>query len=224
MTDTKAQKRKRRPTITYKSPFAEHIDKNTLKDLPRASYEGTIKVIDTKALLGEALKELKGIKVLGIDTETKPSFDARRQNVVSLLQIATEDTTYLFRLNKIGLDQGLVKLLADPQIVKVGLSLLDDCRALRKLVKFKSQSFVELQRLCPAYGIRDASLQKIYAIMFGKYLSKSQRMSNWENEQLSPAQQNYAALDAAVSLEIYNKLMSLPKPSPTTFAIIYEQQ
>ena len=51
-------------------------------------------------------------------------------------------------------------------------------------------------------------------------MSKAQRMSNWEDAQLSPAQAHYAALDAWASLRIYNTLMSRPTPPPTQFALI----
>ncbi len=202
--------------------FSPRIDKDKLRSLPRASFAGSISIIDTKAKLRQALKELKGVKLLGLDTETKPIFEARKRRDVCLLQLATTEHAYLFRLNKIGLDQALIRLLSDKEIVKVGLSLQDDCRALKRLGAFIPASFIELQRLCPGYGIYDSSLQKIYAITCEKYLSKSQRMSNWEVEELSDAQQQYAALDAVACLEIYNKLMSLPCPKPISFALLYE--
>ncbi len=56
------------------------------------------------------------------------------------------------------------------------------------------------------FDISDISLQKIYAIIFGERISKSQRLSNWEADRLSDAQQAYAALDAWACLHIYNYL------------------
>ncbi len=203
-------------------PFAATIDKEQLKELPRAECTGEVRLIDNKTKLRTALKELKAFKVLGIDTETKPNFVKRHQHTVCLLQISTGEVTYLFRLNKIGFPEGLIKILSDPTIIKVGLSLQDDCRSLKKLAKFEPRGFLELQRLCPGYGIRDASLQKIYAIVFGQYMSKSQRMTNWEAEELTENQQRYAALDALACLQIYNKLLSLANPNPTLFALIYD--
>ena len=163
---------------------------------------------------------LKRAGRLGIDTETRPSFTAGLRYEVSLLQIATEDECYLFRLNKIGLPKSLLHLLEDPSILKVGLSLRDDITALCRRTSFTPNSFVELQKLCGGYGIRELGLQKIYAILFAERMSKAQRMSNWEDAQLSPAQAHYAALDAWASLRIYNTLMSNPTPPPTQFALI----
>ncbi len=202
--------------------FPAKIDKEELKNLPRAVCTGEVRLIDNKVKLRKALKELEGVLVVGIDTETRPTFTKRQQYNVCLLQIATGEVTYLFRLNKLGFAEGLIKLLSNPDIIKVGLSLQDDCRALRKLEKFEPRSFLELQRLCPGYGIKDASLQKIYAIVFGQYMSKSQRMTNWEATELTQAQQEYAALDAIACLQIYNKLLTLPNPNPALFALIYD--
>ncbi len=218
-----ASKLKEQITPKKQEPyFSARIDKDVLKDLPRAVCSGEVRLIDNKVKLRKALKELKGVSVVGIDTETRPTFTKRQQYSVCLLQIATGEVTYLFRLNKLGFPEGLIEILSNPDIIKVGLSLQDDCRALRKLEKFEPKSFLELQRLCPGYGIKDASLQKIYAIVFGQYMSKSQRMTNWEAPELTQAQQEYAALDAIACLQIYNKLLSLPNPNPTLFALIYD--
>ena len=74
---------------------------------------------------------------------------------VSLLQIATDEECFLFRLNTIGLTKSLIGLLEDPSILKVGLSLKDDLSALNRRETFTPASFVELQRLCGGYGIRE---------------------------------------------------------------------
>lgn len=188
--------------------------------LPLAHCPVPITVIETKEEARRIAMRLKRAGRLGIDTETRPSFTAGLRYEVSLLQIATEDECYLFRLNKLGLPRSLLHLLEDPSILKVGLSLRDDITALCRRTSFTPNSFVELQKLCGGYGIRELGLQKIYAILFAERMSKAQRMSNWEDAQLSPAQAHYAALDAWASLRIYNTLMSNPTPPPTQFALI----
>ena len=52
----------------------------------------------------------------------------------------------------------------------------------------------------------EASLQKIYAILFEKKISKGQRLTNWDAEILTEPQKKYAALDAWSCLKIYNYL------------------
>ena len=67
------------------------------------------------------------------------------------------------------------------------------------------------------FEITDMSLQKIYAILFHQKISKNQQLSNWEADQLTEAQQNYAAIDAWACLRIYDYLKDgnfIPTESP----------
>ena len=90
--------------------------------------------------------------------------------------------------------------------MKIGLSLRDDFNSLRKRVEINPQNFLDIQSLVLQYGIEEASLQKIYAILFGKKISKGQRLSNWETDILTEQQKRYAALDAWACLQIYKQL------------------
>ncbi len=189
------------------------ISKAEIKDMPLATYAGCIKVVDTPELLEEAMQELEGHSILGLDTETRPSFKKGEMHKVSLVQIATPTCCYLFRLNKIGFTIELVNLLESKDIIKVGLSLTDDFLMLRRRRKsFKADGYIDLQKIIKDYGIEDLSLQKVYANLFNKRMSKGQRLSNWEQEELTPAQQQYAALDAVACLEIYNALIEEYQP------------
>lgn len=204
------------------SPYPEAIDAETLSSLPKAVCPVPIHLIDTGgASINKLVRALRDRDAIGIDTETKPSFVPGKRTEVSLLQLATDEECFLVRLNRIGLPEPLAELLSRADLLKIGLSLQGDITALRRLTTFDPQGFVELQQLCPAYGLREAaSLQKIYAIIFGEYMSKSQRMSNWNARQLTTAQQHYAALDAWGSLRVYRQLMELPHPHPVQFALL----
>lgn len=191
-----------------------------MRELPLARCPLPIYVIETKEEIRRLIPKLKREAVLGIDTETRPSFEPRVRYEVSLLQIATSEACYLIRLNKTGLTRSLIHLLENPRVLKIGLALSGDVTALRRLRKFEPQSFVELQKLCSGYGIKELGLQKIYAILFGEQISKSERMSNWEAETLGPRQQHYAALDAWAVRRIYLTLLEQPDPSPSLFALL----
>lgn len=184
------------------------IEKSIINELPIESFSGNIHVIESDIMANEALAVLRKADLLGIDTETKPSFRKGRTNKVSLIQIATHTDCYLFRINKMGFSDELRDLLADNSLLKVGLSLKDDFSVLHRVGDFEPRNYVELQTLVRQYGIADMSLQKIYAIIFGKKISKSQRLSNWEAAELSVAQQYYAALDAWACLHIYEALQA----------------
>lgn len=131
-------------------------------------------------------------------------------NQVALLQVATADACFLFRLNHIGLPDFLEEFLQN-DVLKVGLSLKDDFRMLsrRNRQDPRTGNWVELQDYVPHFGIEEMSLQKIYALLFGEKISKTQRLSNWEAETLTEAQQLYAATDAWACVRIYEYLEEL---------------
>lgn len=182
------------------------ITNEAIAQLPIVQFQGNIRVIDHMPKFRKAIDEIKSLKLLGFDTESKPSFKRGQQNRVSLLQLASVDTCFLFRLNKIGFPDELIEILSDKEIKKVGLSVQDDFRELMKIKRFVPQNFVDLQQIIEQFGIKEKSLKKLTALVLGYRISKRQQTSNWESETLSEAQLIYAATDAWVCLEIYKKL------------------
>lgn len=189
----------------------DRYEKKDIQNLPRALFEGRIIVIFSEAEADKAVDYLMAQKILGVDTETRPSFKKGQIHQVSLLQISTNDTCFLFRLNQIGLPDSLIKLLENCGTTKVGLSLQDDLRQLNQRRNFTPGSFIELQKEVREIGIEDMSLQKIYANLFQQKISKNQQLSNWEADTLSPAQQLYAATDAWACLQIHEEVMKLKR-------------
>lgn len=182
------------------------IEKKAISEMPRAEFQGEIIVVDDVEKVEKATFYLRQQRILGIDSETRPSFVKGRMHKVGLLQISTHEYCYLFRLNKIGLPKDLIILLEDKKTVKVGLSLKDDFMMLHKRAPFQQQACIDLQNIIGEFGVEDRSLQKIFANLFQQKISKAQRLSNWEAGVLSPAQQKYAALDAWACLAIYERL------------------
>lgn len=188
--------------------FAINITKDELASLPVVTYPASISLIESTAEAISAIKVLSKEKIVGFDTETRPSFQKGCVHKVALMQISTADRCFLFRLNKIGICEHLKEFLENDGIQKIGLSVHDDFNALRRSDKIEPKGFLDLQQYVKQFGITDISLQKIYAIIFGERISKSQRLTNWEADELSPSQQAYAALDAWACLKIYNYLAS----------------
>ena len=193
--------------------FKTKITKDEVNLLPVVIFEGKITLVDDLSKIKPAIDELRKSKVVGLDTETKPSFTRGTHHKVSLVQISTLDHCFLFRLNKIDFPASLAEFLADERVKKIGLSLRDDFSGLNKHHVFKPANFVDIQTIAQSYGIMELSLQKIYALLFGKKISKSQRLSNWESPELSEQQQRYAATDAWASLQIYLQLITEEKLS-----------
>ena len=174
--------------------------------MPQVMFPGVIHVIDSIYHVKEAVRVLSNSPLVGFDTETRPSFRKGVVHKTALIQISTLDECFLFRSCKIGMPDVLAQYLASAEHKKVGLSLHDDFKIMRKLSNMEPAGFIDLQDVVGDYCITDISLQKIYAILFGGKIAKGQQLTNWEAPELSAAQQNYGAVDAWACLKIYNYL------------------
>lgn len=186
--------------------YAANISNDDVAALEAVHFDGRIEVVETPDALAKACEELAKHTLIGFDTETRPSFTAGVSNKVALLQLSTKDRCYLIRLNKVALSRDILAILSSKNISKVGADVRNDISALNKLRHFTPNNFIDLQSEVSKYGIEDKSLRKISGIVLGKKVSKAQRLSNWEAKNLTPQQQMYAATDAWVCVEIYNKL------------------
>lgn len=202
------------------------IDKASVQQMPQVIFPGDIHVIDSIFHVKEAIRVLMCHDIVGFDTETKPSFRKGVVHKTALIQISTPDECFLFRTCKIGVPQVLAQYLADPTYKKVGLSLHDDFKIMRKFDNCNEPSgFIDLQDIVGDHCITDISLQKIYAILFGEKIAKGQQLTNWEAEELTPAQQNYGAVDAWACLKIYNFLKDgLFDPNLSPYIIIEDNE
>jgi ribonuclease D len=186
--------------------FFKAIEDDYIKSLPIQSFPGPICVVEDHDAFDEAEQSLVNVSLLGFDTETKPSFKKGRYHKVALLQLATEEKAFLFRLNKITLPRFVVDILENPEILKVGVALRDDLSALKKIMPMNPEGFVDLQLYVKQFGIEDNGLKKLVANILGFRISKRFQTSNWEQEFLSPEQLTYAATDAWVCRQIYHSL------------------
>lgn len=185
-------------------------DKAKIAELEKVQFSGRIVVIQSEEEAKKAVSYLLSQPIIGLDTETRPSFvKGGNHNKVALLQVATLKTCFLFRLNYIGMPECVKQLLGDKKVTKVGLSWHDDLRMLQHRDDFVPGEFVELQDYVKQIGIKDMSLQKLYANIFGKKISKSQRLTNWEADVLTEAQKVYAATDAWACIKLYQEINRL---------------
>ena len=193
--------------------FKESITPKELEKIDFATCPGKIIVIDSVgAEFNRAIAYLREQKVIGFDTETRPTFSPDQPRYsVSLLQLSGPDKSFLFRINKIGMHRRLCNLLSSAKVIKVGAAIHDDIRGLQKHRDFVPAGFVDLQKIVWEWGIRDKAVKKMAAIILGIRISKTQQLSNWEAEKLSESQCKYAATDAWVCREMYMKLQSEPK-------------
>jgi len=186
--------------------FKPTISREEINQLPPAQYSSTIIVVDHEKQVDDIINDIRCLDVLGFDTETRPSFRKGRKNKIALLQLAGYDQVWIFRLSKMGLPDKIVDILTNPEIVKVGVAIRDDLKGLQVYKAFKPERFVDLADYSNNYSIRDNGLRRLAAIILGVKVSKSQQISNWEQDILTEKQIRYAALDAWACFEMYHKL------------------
>ena len=191
--------------------FVESITTEEIYKMPLAAFEGRITVIDrVDKAFNDAVRYLGTKKVIGFDTESRPSFSSEHEPYgVSLLQLSGAEKAFLFRVKDIGMQRRLIALLSNPNVTKVGAAVHDDLNGLRKIREFTPAGFVDLQHIVSEWGIRDKSVKKMAAIILGVRISKTQQLSNWEADTLTIPQREYASIDAWACLKIYRLLEEL---------------
>jgi ribonuclease D len=183
------------------------ITKSEINDLPLGKFEGEIIVINEKHQIVESIREIKLERIVGVDTETRPTFKKGDLNKTALIQIATEKKVYLFRLNKIGFSLLLADIFENPKIQKIGIAILQDMKELSDQFKpFDHNNVIDLNILCKALKFENIGARNLTAMLLGFRISKRQQTSNWEANELNENQLRYAATDAWVAKEIYLKL------------------
>ena len=192
-----------------KKTIYNKFDKATINALPLVEYPYKINVILNEYEAERAVDYLLTCDILGVDTETKPAFRRGQNHKVALLQVATREQCFLFRLNHLGLPQSIIRLLSNRMVPMVGLSWHDDIMSLHRRAEFTPGWFIDIQDIIGNIGIEDKSLQKLYANLFGEKISKRQRLTNWEADVLSDKQEEYAAIDAWACINLYDEIMRL---------------
>jgi ribonuclease D len=186
--------------------FKQEVTKEEINELPLIRYEGEVVVVTTAEELADALQDLSRQPVIGFDTESRPSFRKGEYYPISLVQFATPGLVYLVRINKTGFTPGLRILFENPSIIKAGISILDDLRELQKFSSFRPGGVMDLNQVAQAAGVKNIGVRSLAAIMLGVRISKSQQTSNWERDALTKSQLYYAATDAWICLQLFEKL------------------
>ncbi len=194
---------------------SKDMPKEALNDLPLRSYGGPVHLVDDPRHLQDAARRLRRERVLGFDTETRPSFQRGQSYLPALLQLASAEGVWLVHLRRLEYPNPLWEILADASILKVGVSLDYDVKQLQLLHPFEPAGFVDLVTLSKPLGYKSAGLRNLAGNILGFRISKGPKTSNWAREPLSEAQVAYAATDAWVGRELYLKLSAMAKAEGT---------
>ena len=178
------------------------ISRDDLANLPIRRYEGRVCVVVTPADLEEARADLESERLVGLDTETRPSFRKGESHPPALVQAATTRAVYLFRLRRTECFPVLAALLSNPRCVKAGVSLADDLRALKSLFAFEEQNMLDLGHVARRAKLAQTGVRNLAGIFLGFRIPKGTKTTNWARHELSPAQVAYAATDAWACREL----------------------
>ncbi len=196
-------------------PAGIRISREEINALPLFHYRGEVTFIRTEEELADAVSRIKRLRVVGFDSETKPSFRKGKVNPPSLVQIASRDEVFLFHLRWVPLGECLASVFGDETIIKTGVAIENDLRYLNKLYPFSSASTLDLGSVAKQNGLDIQSLRGLVAYFLQVHISKTEQCSNWGKKNLTHRQVRYAATDAWVSLAIFERMLELGMIAPS---------
>jgi ribonuclease D len=187
--------------------MANRLSRDYINSLPIIRFEGYVVVVTSEDQAAAAIERLQRESLVGFDTESRPSFTRGKSYPISLVQLATEDTAYLFQLKKTGFTNKLLEFLENENVKKIGVGIKNDIEKLQELRKFKAGGFIDLSAIASEKGIIQVGLRGLTARYIEHRITKTAQKTNWAQTQLTKKQQIYAASDAWICLRIYPRLL-----------------
>jgi ribonuclease D len=185
------------------------ITKEEIARLTIRRYEGTICLVASALDLERAIHVIQDEQVVGLDTETKPTFKKNQFHLPCLVQIATASVVYLFQLKRMDFSGPLAEILENPALIKAGVGMANDLSSLKRVFPFEPQNIVDLSLVAQRQGIKQSGVRNLAARLLGFRVTKDSSTSNWDRFQLTPKQIAYAATDAWVCRELFLHLQQL---------------
>ena len=181
------------------------LTKDQINAMPLVKYEGKIHVLSSQDDIQESVDYLMTQKVIGFDTETRPTFTKGSANAPSLVQLAGEKAVFIYQMDDISILKKLSTILSNKKITKSGVSVDRDLIELMFLTPFDPCSFIDLGDVARDRGIPHHGLRGLAAMFLGSRISKGARTSDWGRDRLSRSQVSYAATDAWIGLELFKR-------------------
>ena len=181
------------------------ISKAEINELPLIAWEGEIQILESVEEMEAAAAILVNESHLGFDTETRPSFKKGDYYPPALIQLATEQCVYLFRICETDTFDPLLPILESPDILKTGVAIKDDVKELRAIEDFTPNGFVEIADITVKLGYENRGLRALAGLLLQGRISKAAQVTNWARPKLDNKQVRYAATDAWISREIYRR-------------------
>ena len=197
------------PTAELPSEFVKRISREEMNQLPIRRYEGSVYVVARHPDLQHAMQDILQESVVGFDTEARPTFSPGESYPPSLVQLATASAVYLLQVQQQDLLGAMAEVLSSEKIIKVGVSVTDDIRNLKKLFEFDERSVVDLGKVAKRHGLKQTGVRNLAGIFLGARIPKGAKTTNWAVRRLTPQQIAYAATDAWACRELYLRFKEL---------------
>jgi ribonuclease D len=197
------------PTAAQPSQSVRRISREEMSELPIRRYEGPVHVVAGHPDLQHAMQDMLQEGVVGFDTETRPAFSTGESYLPSLAQFATASAVYLLQAQQQDNFGAMREVLSSEKIIKVGVSVTDDMRNLKKLFEFDARSVVDLGKVAKRHGLEQTGVRNLAGIFLGMRIPKGAKTTNWAARRLTPQQIAYAATDAWVCRELYLRFREL---------------
>ncbi len=185
---------------------------NADTEQPLPPYQGIrladVRMVHSAAEAAAALAALLAADAIGFDTESKPTFlKGETSTGPHLIQLATDDTAYLFQIGAQPALEVLKAILESATTLKVGFGLSDDVKRLHNKLGITAAQVLDLSVALRGGQRNDLGAKSAVAKFFGLHLQKSKKISttNWASTRLSERQILYAADDAQVALRVYRR-------------------
>lgn len=167
-----------------------------------------VRMVKSDKDAADALDALLAMDVLGFDTESKPTFlKGEVSTGPHLVQLATDETAYLFQIGAMPAVEVLKAVLESAAILKVGFGLSDDVKRLRAKLGIETNNVLDLSTALRKNERNTLGAKTAVARFFGQKMQKSKKITttNWALPRLSDKQILYAADDAHVALKVYRR-------------------
>ncbi|MFQ3671253.1 MAG: 3'-5' exonuclease [Verrucomicrobiia bacterium] len=197
------------PTLVERLGLPATISREEIALLPLTRFEGPIHLIQSNPEVGPAVEALLRETVLGVDTETRPSFRRGQFYLPSLLQAATDRAVFLFQLDKLDPARVLKPVFGEARVVKAGIAFTQDVKELQRLCPFSAENIVDLSVVARKAGLVHTGLRNMTGMFLKARVSKGAQVSDWSAPTLSKAQIEYAATDAWITRELYFRFAQL---------------
>lgn len=163
------------------------------------------RVITDEGEARSALRALQSESVIGLDTETY--WDAKENHSrISLVQLAPRRGEILV-IDLLEVDAEVLRPVIESQDVTMAAHNARFDEGMLKGAGLRPAGFVDTLRLArAALRLPSYSLAGVSENLFGIELDKRYQKSNWKRRPLTRAQLQYAALDARMTLELYDEL------------------